>query len=112
MHWSGKHSALRHAIAHLLTASELENVVCSFEQLISPLNNLSGVAGKDGFALITEELIVKSFAGRISDTISFNAAKEPSAKPNAFDSNVHIQNGTSVMRMTLFIGVGAVWLIV
>ena len=52
--------ALRRAVAHILLDPELDGVLCSFDNLISPLNCLGG-SGSDDVAIVDTGLIQRSF---------------------------------------------------
>ncbi len=65
---------LRIAIALILTVPELDNIPCTFDQLVSPLIYLGGGAGKDEFAVVTHDLIHRSLkalgTGKMSSLIT------------------------------------------
>ena len=52
---------IRVVVALILAIPELENILCTFDQLVSPLIYLGGGAGKDEFAVVTQKLIQRSF---------------------------------------------------
>ncbi len=64
---------MRHAVAHLLLAPGLDGVVCSYDDLISPLNALNGDVGHcvDKYAPINEPLLRKAFAGKGDSSSNF-----------------------------------------
>ncbi len=61
---------LRRAIGSLLSVKALENVSCTFDQLIVPLNLLGGGAGNDEFADVNHDLINGAFSGKGSNLSS------------------------------------------
>ena len=68
-----QYAPVRHAIAHLLLAPGLEGVICSYDDLISPLNVLNGDVGHcvDKYALINEPLLRKAFAQKGDSSSNF-----------------------------------------
>ena len=59
-----KGATIRLTVDHVLSVPELANVVCSFEQIITPLNSLTDVAGQEGITPVTEAMIAALFKER------------------------------------------------
>jgi len=60
--WPLKYQPLRVALAHLLTGENLQNVRCSADQLITPLNSIAGAGTNDAVMMVTEQLIKNAFS--------------------------------------------------
>ena len=60
--WPLKYQPMRVALAHLLMDENLQNVRCSADQLITPLNSIAGAGTNDAVMMVTEQLIKNAFS--------------------------------------------------
>ncbi len=65
--WPLKYQPLRVALAHLLTDEHLQNVRCSADQLITPLNSIAGAGTNDAVMMVTKQLIKNAFSNSGDD---------------------------------------------
>ena len=65
--WPLKYQPLRVALAHLLTDENLQNVRCSADQLITPLNSIAGAGTNDAVMMVTKQLIKNAFSNSGDD---------------------------------------------
>ena len=63
---------VRQAVAHLLLAPGLEGILCSYDDLKSPLNTMHGVGHNNNkYALIDEPVLIKSFTWKGETSITY-----------------------------------------
>ena len=65
--WTLKYQPLQVALAHLLTDENLQNVRCSADQLITPLNSIAGAGTNDAVVMVTKQLIKNAFSNSGDD---------------------------------------------
>ena len=65
--WPLKYQPLRVALANLLTDENLQNVRCSADQLITPLNSIAGAGTNDAVVMVTKQLIKNAFSNSGDD---------------------------------------------
>ena len=55
--WPLKYQPLRVALAHLLMDENLQNLRCSADQLITPLNSKAGAGTNDAVVMVNEQML-------------------------------------------------------
>lgn len=60
--WLPEYKRVRNAIAHLLLHPRLHGVLYTSEQLVTPLNFLGGVYGRDEVMMMSEGIIKQAFS--------------------------------------------------